>query len=217
MKTHRIAFAIALLAVPGLSACTHVVNFHPVKPPEEVVTQSDASVKLYMRPELIQSSHSFRSALSGIANKWVVNYGARAHEFAVKYLSAAFRDFEEVSEPGTGADANLEIEHLHYTVSGQAAHVTMDVEAMDATAAQLLSQHYAARGWRGTGVIFAGGAFAQKGVTRSSTDQAFKEIFLKLIDDLRAALETGSYEPEHHDEPTPIPYIEPDDSDPPGS
>ncbi len=88
MPTHQIGFAIALLAVFGMSACTHPVNFHPVEPPEEVVTQSDASVKLYMRPELIQSSHSFRSALSGIANKWVVNYGARAHEFAVKYLSA---------------------------------------------------------------------------------------------------------------------------------
>ena len=217
MKIHRIAFAIALLAVPGLSACTHVVNFKPVKPPEEVVTQSDASVKLYMRPELIQSSHSFRSMLSGIANKWAVNYGARAHEFAVEYLSAAFRDFEEVSEPGTGADANLEIKHLHYTVSGQAAHVTMDVEATDATAAKLLSEHYATRGWRGTGVVFVGGVFAQKGVTRSSSDQAFKEIFLKLIDDLRAALEARSHEPEHHYEPTPIPYVEPDDPDDPGS
>lgn len=129
--------------------------------------------------------------MSGIANKWVVDYGARAHEFAVAYLSAAFRDFEEVSRPGTDADANLEIEHLHYTVSGQAAHVTMDVEVVDKGGAKLLSEHYDTRGWRGTGAVFVGGAFAQKGVTRSSTDQAFKEIFLKLIDDLRAALGTS--------------------------
>ena len=195
MKIHQIGITIALLAIPGLSACTHVVNFHPVEPPEGAMTQSDASVKFYMRPELIHSSHSFRSALSGIANKWVVNYGTRAHEFAVKYFSAAFRDFEEVSEPGTDADANLEIKHLHYTVSGQAAHVTMDVEAMGTAGAELLSEHYDTRGWSGTGVVFAAGAFAQKGAIRSSTDQAFKEIFLKLIDDLRAALVTESGTP----------------------
>ena len=53
---------------------------------------------------------------------------------------------------------------------------------------QVLSKHYATRGWSGTGVVFLGGAMAQKGVTRSSTDRAFKEIFLELIDDLRTAL-----------------------------
>ena len=35
-------------------------------------------------------------------------------------------------------------------------------------------------------------AFGQKGVTRPSTDQAFKEISLKVIDVLRAALGANS-------------------------
>ncbi|MEE8367599.1 MAG: hypothetical protein V3S30_04720 [Thermoanaerobaculia bacterium] len=199
MNTPRIAIVVALSLLLGLPACTHNVTFHPVKLPEENIRQTDESVKFYMRPELVEASHSFRSFLSGIANKWVVDYGARAHEFAVQYLSAAFTEFEEVAEPGSGADANLEIEHLHYTVSGQAAHVTMDVTAKDSTGSELMSEHYQTRGWAGSGVLLATGAFGQKGVTRSSTDQAFKEIFLKLIDDLRAALGADSESPEPAD------------------
>ncbi|MCH7644783.1 MAG: hypothetical protein IH974_08095 [Myxococcales bacterium] len=199
MKIDRIATVLALSLLLGLPACTHNVTFHPVQPPAENIRQTDESVKLYMRPELVEASHSFRSALSGIANKWVVDYGARAHEFAVQYLSAAFTDFEEVAEPGTGADANLEIEHLYYTVSGHAAHVTMDVTANDATGSELMSEHYQTRGWRGTGVVLLTGAFGQKGVIRSSTDQAFKEIFLKIIDDLRAAMGTDGEAPEPAD------------------
>lgn len=43
-------------------------------------------------------------------------------------------------------------------------------------------------------------AFGQKGATRSSTDQAFKEIFLKVTDDLRAALGANSEAPPVHPE-----------------
>ncbi len=43
-------------------------------------------------------------------------------------------------------------------------------------------------------------AFGQKGVTRSSTDQAFKEIFLKVIDVLRATLGADSEAPPVHPE-----------------
>ena len=195
------ATVVALSLLLGLPACTHNVGFDPLQPPEEIVHKTDASVKLYMRPLIVEASHSFRSAMSGIANKWVVDYGARAHEYAVQYLSAAFTDFEEVAEPGSGADANLEIEHLYYTISGHAAHVTMDVEATDATGNELMSQHYQTRGWRGAGVVFLGGVFAQKGVTRSTTDQAFREIFLQLVADLRSALEIDTEMPDMPETP----------------
>jgi hypothetical protein len=199
------ATVVALSLLLGLPACTHNVGFDPLQPPEEIVHKTDASVKLYMRPLIVEASHSFRSAMSGIANKWVVDYGARAHEYAVQYLSAAFTDFEEVAEPGSGADANLEIEHLYYTISGHAAHVTMDVDATDATGNELMSQHYQTRGWRGTGVVFLGGVFAQKGVTRSTTDQAFREIFLQLVTDLRSALEIETETPETPTDPGEVP------------
>ena len=43
-------------------------------------------------------------------------------------------------------------------------------------------------------------AFGQKRVSRSSTGQSFKEIFLKVIDDLRAALGADSEAPPVHPE-----------------
>ena len=90
-------------------------------------------------------------------------------------------------EPGR-VEVLLTIKNVEYVVGGQAAHVSMDVEATDASGAAILTKHYSTRGWSGSGVVFAAGAFAQKGVTRSSTDQALKEIFLTLIEDLRSAL-----------------------------
>lgn len=183
--------AIALCAaMTALAACTHVVGFHPVKPPEEVDGRTAASVRLYMAPDVRNATHSFRSFGSGIANKWVVDYGARLHEYAVTYLPAAFTDFRELDAPAepVGREILLTIKNVEYVVQGQAAHISLDAEAVDARGSKLLTKHYSTRGWSGAGAVLGGGAFAQKGVTRSSTDQALKEIFLGMIEDLRAVL-----------------------------
>jgi hypothetical protein len=193
--------ALALALILGLPACTHTVGFHPAKPAEEITTKTAASVKLYMRPELVEANHSFRAFGSGIANLWVVDYGQRVHDFAVTYLSAAFTDFEEVEAPPSGSDANVEIKDVSYAIRDQAAHVELDVTANGSTGDSILSKHYETRGWRGGGVVFAGGAFAQKGVTRSSTDQALKTIFLELIADLRSTLSPSAESPVDPDAP----------------
>ncbi len=170
--------------------CTHVVGFHPVKTPSEIDAKTGVGIRLYMAPELKSATHSFRAFGSGIANTWVVDYGARVHEFAVTYLPAAFEDFQEVDSPiePKATEVLLTIVNVEYVVKGQAAHITMDVEATNASGTKILTQQYATRGWSGSGAVLGGGAFAQKGVTRSSTDQALKEIFLTLIGDLLNAL-----------------------------
>jgi hypothetical protein len=194
VTNHRIAAAIVILISLSLPACTHVVGFHPVQKPPEIDSKTDASVSLYMKPELAGATHSFRAAGSGIANKWVVPYGARVREFAVEYLSAAFSDFKELSAPakGSGSNADVEVTSVDYAVKGQAAHVAIDIQAIGATGEKILAEQYSTRGRSGHGVVFAGGAFAQKGATRSSTDQALREIFLKFVEDLRAALKAKS-------------------------
>lgn len=186
--------AVACAASFLLFGCTHVVGFHPVKVPSKVQPKTAASVRLYMAPEIESATYSFRAARAGRANKWVVRYGARVHDFAVAYLGAAFTDFQEVSSPQVpaGPDVLVTIDNVDYYMSGQAAHVQMDVEVRDASGRVILSKHYATRGWSGYGVVLIGRAWAEKGVTRSSTDEALKEIFSSLVKDLRGALAARS-------------------------
>jgi hypothetical protein len=181
------AIASAFITL-SLSGCVHQVGFHPVTPATEISSQTKAGVSLYIAPGIVPSEYSFRAAGSGVANSWVVDYGTRVHDYAVQYLSDAFGPVNEVDKPASGSQANVSISDVTYNISGQAAHVTIAASATDEVGEQILSERYEARGWSGSGAVFGGGAFAQKGVTRSSTDQALKEIFLKLVDDLRMAL-----------------------------
>ena len=181
------AIASAFITL-SLSGCVHQVGFHPVKPAAEISSQTQASVSLYIAPGIVSSVYSFRAAGSGLANKWVVDYGTRVRDYAVQYLSDAFGPINEVDGPASDSQANVSISEVTFSIRGQAANVTMSASATNEVGEQLLSERYQARGWSGAGAVFGGGAFAQKGVTRSSTDQALKEIFLKLVDDLRMAL-----------------------------
>ena len=189
-STRGLAAALLVLAALCLPACTYVAGFHPVQEPEKLGSPTPASVSFHMKPALVEAKHSFRAAGSGIAHKWVVPYRQRVDDFAVSYLSAAFTDFSESGSPatGSGGSVNVEITNVEYVVKHQAANVTIDVEATGERDNAILSQQYSARGWSGSGAVLGGGAFAQKGVTRSSTDQALKEIFEKLVADLRAAV-----------------------------
>ena len=176
--------AFAFLVV----GCTHTVGFHPLPgaPPELTAGKTAAAVRLFMPVELQNATRSIRAQL----NNWIVGYGARTHHFATTYLEAAFTDFQEVSSaaapPTPGFLVN--IQQVEYNVEDQAAHITMVVEVSDGSGANLLTKQYRADGWSGIGAAMGGGVFAEKGIIRSSTDQALKEMFLTLIRDLRRQL-----------------------------
>jgi len=182
----RVGWLAVLLL--SLTACRHTVGFHPVKEPslgERVPT----SASLVIDPSIPPAEHSFRAFGSGIANSWTVPYGQRVHDFAQVYLAGTFQEFSESESLETApGDVRVHITRAEYTVKGQAAHVDLDVTALDASGRELFSKTYASRGWSGGGAVFGGGAFAQKGVTRSSTDQALNEVFLDVVADLREAL-----------------------------
>ena len=181
------AIASAFITL-SLSGCVHHVGFHPVDPAAEISSQTKASVSLYIAPGIVPSEYSFRAFGSGIAHSWVVDYGTRVQEYAVQYLADAFGSVNEVDEPTSDSQANVSISDVTYSISNQAAHVTLAASVTDEVGEQILSERYQARGWSGVGAVLGGGPFAQTGVTRSSTDQALKEIFLQLVDDLRMAL-----------------------------
>ena len=186
MTSLAVLRGVASLTLAGALAGCHTVGFHPVDRPE-VDSTIPARVGLYVEPEITGATYSFRSWASGIANRWTVPYGARLREYSVAYLAAAFQGFSELRtlEMVFDGDALVYIDRADYSVAAQAAHLTIGVEVRDGSGNELFRRDYSSRGWSGTGVVFAGGVFAQKGVTRSSTNDVMKSVLLELIDDLR--------------------------------
>jgi hypothetical protein len=178
-----------------LTAC-YTVSFHPLQQPQELERPIPANVGLYIDPEIPEASYSFRAFSSGIGNRWTVHYGSRVEEYAQVYLSSAFSEFGSVSAPSASAehDAVVRIESVEYWMEDQAAHITIGVKAIGASGTELVKKSYSNRGRSRLGTVFAGGVFAQKAATRSSTDEALGEIFAELVGDLRTALGTSELE-----------------------
>ena len=186
MERFRIVlFALVLVSAFG---CAHTVGWDPIQYEKPLAREPEGKVSLYMAEGLKSAEHSFRAFGSGIANKWVVPYGERVHQFAESYLSETFRDYSEVKSPQVSRGTLVNITAVKYTVSGQAARVTVSVEARDAAGKPLLSRSYSAEGPSGAGTILTGGAFAQQGMIRRSTNRALHEIFQQLTADLRNAM-----------------------------
>jgi hypothetical protein len=186
MKRCEVTATLVLL-VSTVLGCAHTVDWDPIEHETPLGPQSPGKVSLFMDVGLANAEHSFRAFGSGIANKWLVPYGERVHYFAEAYLTGAFRKYEEVESPQVSSGMLVHITDVVYTVSGQAAHVKVSVEASDALGDPLLTRSYSADGPSGAGAVFAGGAFAQKGMVRRSTNRALHAVFQQLIPDLQSA------------------------------
>ena len=181
----RFRVALVCLAVLASAACTHTVAWDPILYESGPPAQMRATVSLYMAEPLQQAEHSFRAMGSGIANRWVVPYGVRIHEFAESYLSQSFSSFAEVQSPQVASGTLVDITGATYKVAGQSAHVSVEMSARDASGRVLLEKSYDAVGPSGAGGVFGGGAFAQKGMVRMSTNRALHEVFTELTTDVR--------------------------------
>jgi hypothetical protein len=172
-----------MLALWGLTACSHTVDWDPIHYETSIERIGDA-VQLHMDDDLQEAEYSFRAFSSGIANKWVVPYGERVKEFAEGYLSRAFTSVSEVDDAEDARGGLVDIQGVEYEVSGQSAHVSLTVEHRPPGRGGAVLRSYQASGPSGTGVVFVGGAFAQKGMVRRSTNRALHDVFGALLSDL---------------------------------
>lgn len=183
---HVCCFAFALALGHG---CTHQVAFHPVEVPD-LGGKSSRSVSLHIADSVRAGKHSFRSWGSGIANSWQVAYGERVEEYARAYLGAVFSQLRDASSADDRGESDwlIRIGEVDYNVEDQAAHIALSAQAVDKNGSVVVRRKYSSKGWSGQGAIRGGGgAFAQKAVTRSSTNEALDEIFRSFVTDLRNA------------------------------
>ena len=180
---------LVLLALAGAMSGCYTVGFHAVETPE-IRPEIPAHAGLYLEPEIVSATYSFRSWAAGIGNRWTVLYGERIQKYARVYLDAAFQSFGELSSIDTGFDGDVlvHINRADYRVARQAGHVTLGVVVLGSSGKELFRKDYSSSGPSGMGKVFVGGVFAQKSATRSSTDEAMKVVLLELIDDIRREL-----------------------------
>jgi hypothetical protein len=185
----RLGIIFGVLALCSAVGCTHKVGWDPIRYETQLTQQTAGPVSLYMDERLKTAQYAFRAFGSGLANEWVVPYGERVHQFAAGYFSQVFSDYTEVQSPHVPRGILLTITDVTYEVSGQAAHISVSLEASDATGRPLLTHAYSAVGPSGAGAVWGGGgAFAQEGMVRRSTNRALHEIFQKATTDLLKAM-----------------------------
>ena len=68
---------LGLTAVMLVASGCHTVGFYPVEVPP-VAQPVQSSVGAQVSPEIASATYRFRSWMSGIANRWIVPYGARS-------------------------------------------------------------------------------------------------------------------------------------------
>jgi hypothetical protein len=181
----RLRIVIGILALCSAVGCTHKVGWDPIHYETQLTQQTGGPVSLYMDEHLKTAQYAFRAFGSGLANEWVVPYGERVHQFAASYLSRLFSDYTEVQSPHVSRGILLNITAVKYEVSGQAAHISVSMEASNAEGQPLITHAYSAVGPSGAGAVWGGGgAFAQQGMVRRSTNRALHEIFQQLTADL---------------------------------
>ena len=196
-STHAQKTGIAMRPIPRLLGLTavmlaasgcHTVGFYPVEVPP-VAQPVQSSVGVQVSPEIASATYRFRSWMSGIANRWTVPYGPRSKEFAIKFLCAAFERCVESDGAGSkgSADTWVELTRVDYRVERHAAHMLIHARAIRGGSELLIDRDYQATGPSQMGAVFWGGVFAEKAIIRSSTDDALRQIFSALVEDLLAA------------------------------
>ena len=137
-----------------------------------------------------QHKYEFRSAMAGWANVWVVEFGK-----ILDYTMASDdvkRAFTNLQKSDSGDDLHLAFDLKSYTFTDTAAHVTVDVSALQ-NGQTLWSKTYQASGKSQGGKMFWGGVFAMKNAVQQSTKLAIDQILKNLTSDL-AESKTASIE-----------------------
>ncbi|HBO69769.1 MAG TPA: hypothetical protein DD658_06395 [Deltaproteobacteria bacterium] len=180
-------FSVLVLFSVICSGCTYNVAFkkpddfrYAEKIPIDVFFAMDRKAR-----DLKYEGHAWSS---GIANTWVVPVGDTAHEYAISYLSGAFRSFMEIDPAAKSSSEGflIRLDEILYRMEGQAAHSTISVSVVSPAAKEVLNKKYPEDGPSGFGRVLAGGAFAQKSAIRQSTHVVFENTFKKLVEDIRS-------------------------------
>jgi len=196
----RLRVALALLTwsivFPG---CTHLIAFNEADPSWHYAiggTRHDgAALVAVVDQKTIAATYPFRAFSTGIAQKWVAEYGkmlAQVSDVELPQLVGVYARSSSYQEPSTGDPRlTLDLSVPSYTFANYHATVTVHVDAYGTNKTPLFSNSYTGNGANEAGKMVGLGAFGQMSAVRQSSLDAFKDAFAKMRPDILAVLEGG--------------------------
>lgn len=168
-----------------LSACTHPVHsgfdrYLAQHPMETDAVSSHAGYTIDEDTE--EMTYSFRSAMAGLANTWVVNVGSMLKDYLDTAAVGAFASLKE--DPSKNRPFHMHFRANSYKFEGMRAHVDLKISVYKG-GSMLFEKDYQAEGRSQTGKMFWGGAAGMRHAVHQSTHYAFNDIMADLIADLK--------------------------------
>jgi hypothetical protein len=177
----------------GISACT-LQHYIEEDYPEYLVKnagtsnlpKTDKASEYALSPETQQHHYEFRSALTGAANTWIIEFGRILDDTMMSSdVQKAFGNIRKISDASDASGNVLIFDLQHYTFKDYSAHVSLKI-SLSRSNQVVFSKIYARDGKTQGGKMFWGGAFAQKNAVQQSTKDAIDAILRDLISDLNA-------------------------------
>ena len=147
----------------------------------------NAAHHYYLPPATQNHRYEFRSAMTGQANLWVVEFGKVLDAtMQSKDVTSAFGGMSKATAETQGAGNTLVFELQNYTFEDFGAHITLTISVKNATG-EIFKKTYSAKGRSQGGKMFFAGAFGMKNAVQQSTKFATDEIIANFIRDLKAS------------------------------
>jgi hypothetical protein len=189
---------LAMLAVFA-TGCAHQVAFQDIgyQVNEELRTEPlIAVISAAERARVVP----VRSIMTGAAHSWDAEPGVMLVQVTEVELPQMFERFKLVEQVhGDDAGYLLYLSVPEYSFANFRATVVTHARLLDGDGTELLDQLYSAEGPSRGGRMLWGGAFAMKSAMRTSSVEAFQEIFEAMRADLIGVLDglsAGSIETE---------------------
>lgn len=189
MMNRLMGISLAFMLVILGTGCAHKVAFQDVDYAVDEVQRSEPMVAVITEQERTREV-PVRAYMTGIAHSWEAQPGEMLLQVAEIELPQMFEQFRlveemDTDEPGFG----LYLSIPGYLFAEFRARVTVRARLVDELGQELLDETYEAEGPSRGGRMFWGGAFAMKSAMRTSSLEAFKEIFVALRNDLNTVLD----------------------------
>jgi len=154
--------------------------------------QRDEPVLVLIEPAERTRTVPVRSFMAGAAHSWESEPGQMLMQVADVELPQMFARYKLVDRLPEGDKAVhiLELSVPEYRFESFRASVGVQARFTSVDGRELLERLYRADGAGRGGRMFWGGAFAMKSAMRTSSLEAFKEIFSRLRADLNQILDT---------------------------
>ncbi|MCL2875818.1 MAG: hypothetical protein FWF12_05930 [Betaproteobacteria bacterium] len=150
---------------------------------ESQLPATDKADQYYLPPQTKSFSYEFRSFITGVGNKWVVEIGKMLDDTLksvdVQKAFGTLAAVDSESAPGT----TLVFELQDYKFEDFRAKISLNVKLMK-TGTPAFEKNYTKEGKEQGGKMFLGGTFAQKNAVQQSTKLVLDEILRELIADL---------------------------------